>query len=134
MKDTIKLMIDQAETEENYSLINYAKQIVDKLAITINAPRKIKGETTNPSPVTPNENDESPHINEPIQGPINIGINTCANILIPWNKPTFSLGVYFLMTVLNAAVAPKYPIIINKHPINIPISSLRIVNKINPIA
>ena len=38
MKNIIKLMINQAETEENYSLINYAKQIVDELADTINAP------------------------------------------------------------------------------------------------
>ena len=38
MKSIIKNMINQAETEENYSLINYAKQIVDELATTINAP------------------------------------------------------------------------------------------------
>lgn len=38
MEQTIRSMIGQAEREENYSLIEYAKQIVDKLAITINAP------------------------------------------------------------------------------------------------
>ena len=31
-------MIAQAEREENYDLIQYAKDIVDTLAITINAP------------------------------------------------------------------------------------------------
>ena len=31
-------MIAQAEREENYDLIQYAKEIVDTLAITINAP------------------------------------------------------------------------------------------------
>ena len=38
MEQTIRNMINQAETEENYSLIEYAKQIVDELATTINAP------------------------------------------------------------------------------------------------
>lgn len=38
MEQTIRNMINQAETEENYSLIEYAKQIVDKLATTINCP------------------------------------------------------------------------------------------------
>lgn len=38
MKSIIKNMINQAETEESYSLITYAKLIVDKLADTINAP------------------------------------------------------------------------------------------------
>lgn len=36
MEQTIRNMINQAETEENYSLIEYAKQIVDELATTIN--------------------------------------------------------------------------------------------------
>lgn len=31
-------MIEQAEREENYNLIKYAKEIVDKFATTINAP------------------------------------------------------------------------------------------------
>ena len=31
-------MIEQAEREENYDLIKYAKEIVDKFAATINAP------------------------------------------------------------------------------------------------
>lgn len=38
MEQTIRNMIEQAETEENYSLIEYASQIVDELATTINAP------------------------------------------------------------------------------------------------
>ena len=38
MEQTIKNMINQAETEENYSLIEYARQIVDELATTINCP------------------------------------------------------------------------------------------------
>ena len=38
MEQTIRNMINQAETEENYSLIEYARQIVDELAITINCP------------------------------------------------------------------------------------------------
>ena len=38
MKDIIKRMIEQAEIEEDYALINYAKQIVDELAMTFNAP------------------------------------------------------------------------------------------------
>lgn len=38
MKQTIGNMINQAETEENYSLIEYVRQIVDELATTINAP------------------------------------------------------------------------------------------------
>lgn len=38
MEQTIRNMIDQAEMEENYSLIEYASQIVDELATTINAP------------------------------------------------------------------------------------------------
>lgn len=38
MEIIIRMMINQAETEENYSLIGYAKQIVDELADTINAP------------------------------------------------------------------------------------------------
>ena len=38
MEQTIRNMINQAETEENYSLIEYARQIVDELATTINAP------------------------------------------------------------------------------------------------
>lgn len=38
MEQTIRNMINQAETEENYSLIEYAKQIVDELATTINTP------------------------------------------------------------------------------------------------
>lgn len=31
-------MIEQAETEENYSLIGYVKQIIDEFAETINCP------------------------------------------------------------------------------------------------
>ena len=38
MEQTIRNMINQAETEENYSLIEYARQIVDELATTINVP------------------------------------------------------------------------------------------------
>ena len=38
MEQTIRNMINQAETEENYSLIEYARQIVDELATTINCP------------------------------------------------------------------------------------------------
>lgn len=38
MEDIIRAMIYQAEIENNYSLINYAKQIVDELASTFNAP------------------------------------------------------------------------------------------------
>ena len=38
MEQTIRNMISQAETEENYSLIEYTRQIVDELATTINCP------------------------------------------------------------------------------------------------
>ena len=38
MEQTIRLMIEQAETEENYSLIGYAKQLIDEFATTINCP------------------------------------------------------------------------------------------------
>lgn len=43
MEQTIRNMINQAETEENYSLIEYARQIVDELATTINAPSNWRG-------------------------------------------------------------------------------------------
>lgn len=42
VEETIRNMIVQAEQEENYSLIEYAKQIVDELAGTINAPSNWK--------------------------------------------------------------------------------------------
>ena len=38
MEQTIRLMIEQAETEENYSLIGYVKQLIDEFATTINCP------------------------------------------------------------------------------------------------
>lgn len=38
MEETIRLMIEQAETEENYSLIGYVKQLLDEFASTINCP------------------------------------------------------------------------------------------------
>ena len=38
MEQTIKLMIEQAETEENYSLIGYVKQLIDKFSETVNCP------------------------------------------------------------------------------------------------
>lgn len=38
MEQTIRNMINQAETEENYSLIEYARQIVEELTTTINCP------------------------------------------------------------------------------------------------
>ena len=38
MEKTIRLMIEQAETEENYSLIGYVKQLLDEFASTINCP------------------------------------------------------------------------------------------------
>lgn len=38
MEQIIRLMIEQAETEENYSLIGYVKQLIDKFATTINCP------------------------------------------------------------------------------------------------
>lgn len=38
MEDIIQMMINQAETEENYSLINYAKLLIEELAGTYNAP------------------------------------------------------------------------------------------------
>ena len=41
MEQTIKLMIEQAETEENYSLIEYVRQLIGEFAETIN-------ENTNP--------------------------------------------------------------------------------------
>ena len=38
MEQTIRLMVEQAETEENYSLIGYVKQLIDEFATTINCP------------------------------------------------------------------------------------------------
>lgn len=38
MYETIKLMIKQAEIEENYSLIEYVKQLIDEFSNTINCP------------------------------------------------------------------------------------------------
>lgn len=38
MEQTIKLMIEQAETEENYSLIEYVRQLIGEFAETINCP------------------------------------------------------------------------------------------------
>ena len=38
MEQTIRLMIEQAETEENYSLIGYVKQLIDEFTTTINCP------------------------------------------------------------------------------------------------
>ncbi len=38
MEQTIRNMIDQAVTEESYSLIEYAKQLIDECAATINCP------------------------------------------------------------------------------------------------
>ena len=38
MKKIILSMIEQAEAEENYSLINYAKCLIDEFAETINCP------------------------------------------------------------------------------------------------
>lgn len=38
METTIKLMIEQADTEENYSLIEYVRQLIDKFASTFNCP------------------------------------------------------------------------------------------------
>lgn len=38
MEETIRLMIEQAETEENYSLIGYVKQLLDEFATTVNCP------------------------------------------------------------------------------------------------
>ena len=36
MEQTIRLMIEQAETEENYYLIGYVKHLIDEFATTIN--------------------------------------------------------------------------------------------------
>ena len=66
----------------------------------------MNGETLKSSPVTP-KIAPPPQIAEPIHGPINIGINTEANILTPWNKPTLSTGVYLRMAALKEAVAAK---------------------------
>ena len=49
---------------------------------TNNAAINIKADGVNPSPTTPNI-PASPEIADPIHGPINIGINTDINILIP---------------------------------------------------
>lgn len=38
MEQTIRLMIEQAETEENYSLIEYVRQLINEFANTINCP------------------------------------------------------------------------------------------------
>ena len=38
MKETILLMIKQAEEEENYSLINYVRSLIEEFAETINCP------------------------------------------------------------------------------------------------
>lgn len=38
MEQIIRLMIEQAETEENYSLIGYVGQLINKYANTINCP------------------------------------------------------------------------------------------------
>ena len=99
--------------------------------ITIRPPKNTYEDTLNSSGTTPNKA-PPPHIVEPIQGPINIGINTEAHILKPWNNPTLSAGVYFLITALNDAVADKYPVIINRQPKNMPMVSLKKVKPINP--
>ena len=98
----------------------------------MNPPKKTNGETVNLSSVATPNNAPPPHIVDPIHGPTNIGINTDATILKPWNNPTLSIGVYFLITALKQAVADKYPLIINKQPINMPISSVKIVRNIRP--
>ena len=36
MEQTIRLMIEQAETEESYSLIEYVKQLIDELVDAVN--------------------------------------------------------------------------------------------------
>ncbi len=38
MEQTIRMMIEQAETEENYSLICQVKQLIDIFATTVNCP------------------------------------------------------------------------------------------------
>lgn len=38
MEQTIRLMIEQAEAEEDYSLIEYVRQLISELADTINCP------------------------------------------------------------------------------------------------
>lgn len=38
MKEIIKSMIEQAEAEENYSLMENIKQLIDKFSETINCP------------------------------------------------------------------------------------------------
>lgn len=38
MEQIIRLMIEQAETEENYSLIGYVGQLINEFADTINCP------------------------------------------------------------------------------------------------
>lgn len=43
MEETIRLMIEQAETEENYSIICYVKQLIDTFAETINCPSNWHG-------------------------------------------------------------------------------------------
>lgn len=40
MKETIRKMIERAETEKNVSLIGYVKEILDEFAITINCPNE----------------------------------------------------------------------------------------------
>ena len=40
---------------------------------------------------------------EPIHGPINIGIKTVIKILIPWNNPTLSAGVWSRIEALKQA-------------------------------
>lgn len=99
---------------------------------TINPPKKTYGDTVKPFSVTPNIA-PPPQIVEPIHGPINIGTNTDAKILNPWNKPTLSSGVYFRITVLNEAVADRNPIIINRKPKKVAISPLKKVKIIKPI-
>lgn len=38
MKEAIKKIIEQAEAEKNYSLLEYVKQIIDIFATTVNCP------------------------------------------------------------------------------------------------
>ncbi len=38
MEQIIRNMINQATTEENYSLIEYTRQLINRFAITINCP------------------------------------------------------------------------------------------------
>lgn len=38
MEQTIRMMINQAEEEENYSLIQYVKQLIDTFVTTVNCP------------------------------------------------------------------------------------------------